>query len=123
MDYLILFKINHNIYTKYYIKFIFYIIDLKIFLICILLKKIFKIININECELVHIIEWNNKYIIVADYYNKSFKIIDIEENKMICDINGQHTDKLVSIKKIYHPLYGESLLSAADDNIIKLWII
>ena len=85
--------------------------------------KIFKIININKCYLAHIIEWNNKYIIVADYNNKSFKIIDAEENKMICDINGQHTDQLVSIKKIYHPLYGESLLSAADDNNIKLWII
>ena len=42
---------------------------------------------------------------------------------MICDINGQHTNKLKCIKKIYHPLYGESLLSAADDNTIKLWII
>ena len=64
-----------------------------------------------------------KYIIVGDYNNKSFKIIDIEENKVICDINGQHTDKAICIKKIYHPLYGESLLSAANDNTIKLWII
>ncbi len=86
-------------------------------------KKIFKVININKCELAHIIEWNNKYIIVADYNNKSFKIIDLEENKMICDINGQHTKELACIKKIYHPLYGESLLSAAGDNSIKLWVI
>ena len=54
---------------------------------------------------------------------KSFKIIDLEENKTICDINGQHTGKLVCIKKMYHPLYGESLLSAANDNTIKLWVI
>ena len=47
----------------------------------------------------------------------------LEENKMICDIIGQHTKKLACIKKIYHPLYGESLLSAAQDNTIKLWII
>ena len=86
-------------------------------------KKIFKVMNIGKCELVHIIEWNNKYIIVADVNNKSFKIIDLEENKMICDINGQHTEELKCIKKIYHPLYGESLLSAAQDNTIKLWII
>ena len=86
-------------------------------------KKIFKVINTNKCYLANIIEWNNKYIIVADYDNKSFKIIDLEENKIICDINGQHTDKVVCIKKVYHPLYGESLLSAAEDNIIKLWII
>ena len=86
-------------------------------------KKIYKTININKCKLAHIIDWNNKYIIVADYNNKSFKIIDLEENKMICNINGQHTDKLACVKKIYHPIYGESLLSAAQDNIIKLWII
>ena len=42
---------------------------------------------------------------------------------MIYDINGQHTDKVVCIKKIYHPVYGESLLSAAYDNTIKLWTI
>ena len=86
-------------------------------------KKIFKVINTNKCGLFNIIEWNNKYIIVADYDNKSFKIIDLEENKVICDIKGQHTDRLVCIKKIYHPIYGESLLSAANDNTIKLWII
>ena len=84
-------------------------------------KKIFKVINTNNCELGRIIEWNNKYIIVSDYNNKSLKIIDLEQNKMICDINGKHTDGLQCIKKVYHPLYGESLLSAANDNTIKLW--
>ena len=62
-------------------------------------KKIYKVINTNKCKLAHIIEWNNKYIIVADFNNKSFKIIDLEENKIICDINGQHTDEVVCIKK------------------------
>ena len=60
---------------------------------------------------------------MADVNNKSFKVIDLEENKIISDIGGQHTKEVKSIKKIYHPLYGESLLSAADDNIIKLWTI
>ena len=86
-------------------------------------KKIFKIINTNKCELAHIIEWNNKYIIVADYNNKSFKIIDLDENKIISDIGGQHTKDVVCIKKIYHPIYGESLLSSGEDKFIKLWTI
>ncbi len=85
--------------------------------------KKFRRFNTNNCELHHIIQWNNKFIIVADYNNKSFKIIDLEENKIICDINGQHSGNVKCIKKIYHPLYGESLLSAADDYTIKLWII
>ena len=59
---------------------------------------LFKIINTNKCILAHIIEWNNKYIIVADYKNISFKIIDLEENKIICDINGEHSDNVQCIK-------------------------
>ena len=58
------------------------------------------IFNNNKVELAHIIEWNNKYIIVADVNNKSFKIIDLEENKIISDIGGQHTDKVKCIKNI-----------------------
>jgi len=84
-------------------------------------KNIFKVININNCELFHIIQWNNKYIIVADGDNECFKIINLE-NGIIKDIE-QHTDGVKSIKKIYHPKYGESLLSAAKDNKIKLWSI
>ena len=85
-------------------------------------KNIFKVINTNKCNLHHIIQWNNKYIIVADYENECFKIINLE-NKIIKDIEKQHTDWVVCIKKIYHPKYGESLLSAADDKTIKLWSI
>ena len=86
-------------------------------------KNIFKIINIKECFLLHIIQWNDKYIIVADADNKSFKIIDVELKRVISDISGEHTDKVKCIKKIYHPIYGESLLSASGDCTIKLWVI
>ena len=89
-------------------------------------KKIFKVINTNgyiygSC-LAHIIKWDKKYIIVADFYNKSFKIIDID-NDSIFNINPEHKDKLVCVKKINHPKYGESLLSASQDETIKLWTI
>ena len=86
-------------------------------------KKIFKIINTNKYKLAHIIKWNNKYIIFADYNNKSFKIIDLDDNKIISDIGGQHTREVKCIKKIYHPIYGESLLSCGKDKYIKLWTI
>ena len=85
-------------------------------------KTIFKVINTNGCVLAHIIEWNKKYIIVADFNNKKFKIIDIENNS-INDIVPEHKDKLICIKKINHPIYGESLLSAGKDKTIKLWVI
>ena len=87
-------------------------------------KQIFKIINTGGRLLAHIIQWNDKYIIVADGFNKSFKIIDLEENRgVIQDISGKHTDKVKCIKKIYHPFYGESLLSSSGDKTIKLWAI
>ena len=85
-------------------------------------KKIYKTINTNGCELAHIIEWNKKYIIVADYNNKSFKIINIDDGS-IYNINTEHKDKLKCIKKVNHPIYGESLLTAANDKTIKLWTI
>ena len=82
-------------------------------------KNIFKVIDIKECKLAHIIEWNKKYIIVANYNNKLIKIIDIEKD-LITDIKSGHTKDLTCIKKINHPIYGESLLTAADDKIVKL---
>ena len=89
-------------------------------------KKIYKIINTNHNkkinELAHIIYWNNKYIIVADITNKSFKIIDLERNVVISNLKA-HNDDVICIKKVYHPIYGESLLSAGIDKKIKLWTI
>ncbi len=84
-------------------------------------KSIYKVINTNDCVLSNIIQWNNQYFIVADYDNKSFKIVDIEKEQIVKDISGQHTDKVPCVKKVYHPLYGESLLTAGQDNTIKLW--
>jgi len=68
-------------------------------------KNIFKVINTYNCYLYHIIQWNNKYIIVADCENKCFKIINLE-NEIIKDIKKQLTNYIVCIKKIYHPKYG-----------------
>ena len=84
-------------------------------------KSIYKVISTNDCVLCNIIQWNNEYSIVADYDNKSFKIIDFEKGQVVKDIKGEHTDKVPCVKKIYHPLYGESLLTAGQDNTIKLW--
>ena len=87
-----------------------------------MIKKLFQTFNTKGCRLAHFIEWNKKYFIVADRYNKSVKIIDTEKN-LIFDVNSKHSDELISVKKILHPIYGESLLTASRDRTIKLWTI
>ena len=88
-------------------------------------KNLYGTINCNTQNLGHMIKWNTKYIIVADLHNNSFIIIDIED----INTNVNNNDKikcgtnLISIKKIKHPLYGESLFIAGNDNIIRLWSI
>ena len=52
------------------------LMDILKYLICVI--KIFKVINTNNCYLYHIIQWNNKYTIVADRNNKFFKIINLK---------------------------------------------
>ena len=85
------------------------------------------IINTNGCLLTNIINWGNNYIIATDFHNKSFIIYHycFSNNMLIVDnfINICHNDKLVCIKKINHPIYGESLLGVTNDNRIKLWIL
>ena len=85
-------------------------------------KQFFNFIDTNGCKLAHIIQWNKKYIIAADYDNKSFKIIDLDNNS-IYNIDTEHKKGLCCVKKINHPKYGESLLTAANDKIIKIWSI
>ena len=86
-------------------------------------KKLVKYIYQGNFCLFHIIKWNDDYIIVADYNNNSFKIININSGGIVKDFKGIHSDAVKCIKKVFHPLYGESLLSSGEDKTIKLWII
>ena len=85
-------------------------------------KKIFKTIIINKSRLMKIIQWNKKYFIVSDLENKSIKIIDYEQNKVISDIKMNNC-KVQDFRKIFHPVYRESLLISTSDNKIKLWCL
>ena len=49
-----------------------------------------------------------------------FKIIDMENNS-ISDMKTNHKNKLICIKKINHPIFGQALLSSSFDGTIKLW--
>jgi hypothetical protein len=82
-----------------------------------LLKKI----KINDDCLKEICMWNNEYIFVG-CEDKTIKIIDINNEKIIKDLKG-HKNEVISIKIINHPKYGKSLISQGSGNdSIKLWI-
>lgn len=79
--------------------------------------------NKKAINLSYVLPWSEKYIIVCEYYNKGFKIIDIDNFKVVTSIKGKHLGQLISAKKFIHPIYGESLLTASQDNNIILWKI
>ena len=86
-------------------------------------KELFKSIFINDCIIGNFIQWNEKYIILVDGYINCLKIINLDIGKIINNIFSQYAKGILYIKKIYHPKYGESLISSGQDGIIKLWII
>ena len=89
-----------------------------------LYKKIINYnINTKGCGISCIIRWSERYFICADQENNSFKIIDIAQLKVINNIKiGKKIwDERILMKKIYHPQYGESLLTGDGNNSIKLW--
>ena len=86
-------------------------------------KNLFKVISLDGALLTDIIQWNEKYGIVCHFYRKHFFIIDLENYKIINKGDEVHDGYIKCIKKIYHPVYGESLLSADEKRNILLWSI
>ena len=89
-------------------------------------KKMISAINTEYCGISYIIRWSDIYYIIADQENYSFKIIDINQLKIITDNKIAIKNKakgVICIKKIYHSKYGESILTCDGDKEIKLWIV
>ena len=86
-------------------------------------KVLINSIDIEGSILCHIIQWDDKYAIVADYNGKSFRIINMETLKVEQNIGNSHTKEVKSIKKVRLPILGDFLLTAGNDNVIKLWSI
>ena len=84
-----------------------------------------KLVNIIDTKIImcHIVQWNEKYAIAADFEKKSFVIIDLEEKKVYNGIKDEHSMEVKCVKKIMHSQYGECLLTAGRDKVIKVWVI
>ena len=76
-------------------------------------------LKISNDKLFGICLWDNNYLFVG-CKDKTIKLIDIQNNKIISSLIG-HNDFVISIKKINHPQYGQCIISQGFDNKIKLW--
>ena len=131
---------NNTIYHKYddndnkgHYSIIIYSDDNKIKLIELSDDKNIRIWNFHSCELLDKIKvsknyslsglclWNNEYLFVG-CYDKTIKLIELNNGKIIKNLS-HHNNRVLTIKKIYHPEYGECLISQGLDKKIKLWIV
>ena len=68
-----------------------------------------------------VINWYDKYVIVAEKFNSSIIIIDLLQRKVINVLKNKNSSFVISLKKIIHPLFGQSILSSDIDKNIILW--
>ena len=79
--------------------------------------------KISKFELYNIIQWNENYALISGGANKTIKIFDLKKFKEVNNIETGHSSNVNCIKKIIHPIFGESLLTSGNDHKIKLWTI
>ena len=78
-------------------------------------------INVNYNWLYGLCLWNNNYIFVG-CNDKTIKAVEIN-NGLISKSFVAHSSKVITIKKFFHPKYGECLISQGFINDqIKIWI-
>ena len=83
----------------------------------ILLDKI----KIEETSIKKICLWNYKYLFIGSNGN-TIKILDLNKRKIVKSLIG-HNNNISNIQKIYHPLYGNCIISQGwFKDQIKLWI-
>jgi WD40 repeat protein len=83
--------------------------------------KLLKKIKVSNTKLYGICLWNNNCLFVG-CLDKAIKLLDLNNGEIIKNYYG-HTQEVITIKLIFHPIYGECLVShgAGYDRII-LWI-
>ena len=86
-------------------------------------KTLVKSIELEDVHLYSFIKWNNDYLLINDCLQRRILVLDLKDNyeiksKVLC--KEMFFDRF--IKKIEHPLFGESFLSIGIDWKIKLFI-
>lgn len=92
-----------------------------IYIIDLANKNYNKIIENKKNYFCNIMKWSSRYLIISDYKNKCFEVVDIIQKAIITEFKEKI--ELKCIKNFKHPIYGETLLTCGNDNKIKLWTI
>ncbi len=78
-------------------------------------------IKISDQGLRGICLWNNNYLFIG-CDDKTIKLIEIKNGLIVKCLDG-HTNEVITVKKIIHPIYGECLVSQnGGESHIKFWI-
>ena len=77
---------------------------------------------INDINLLNIVPWNNKYLLIIDENDNFIYVIDIISNIIVSKIVGcfKNNNKPIYYKKIMDKKYGESLLLWSNNRNISL---
>lgn len=83
----------------------------------------YKTITLEDVFLYSFVRWNDQYILVNDTLQRRILVIDMTDDykiksKVLCP--EFYFDRF--IKKVDHPVYGESILSVGIDWKIKLFV-
>ena len=82
--------------------------------------KLLMKIKVDNCRLFGLCLWNKDYLFVG-CLDGTLKLIEIKSSRIIKELNG-HNSIVLTIKKFYHPMFGECLVSQGSlDDPIRLW--
>ena len=101
--------------------FLFFISKFSLKIFDLYNKNIINSIEIKHSTIININPWNDNYLIIIA--KDSFQIIDFINYKTISIFYFGNLVNIKSIKRINHPVYGESILSCGDNKSITLWKI
>ena len=85
-------------------------------------KKLEQKIWTGGYNLLSMIQWSNDYLIFADNnINKAFKVLDINQMRIISSIGGKHKNPITCIKIIEHNEYGKCIITSSTDKTVIIW--
>ena len=87
-------------------------------------KKLAKKFFNRDYNLLSMIHFCDNYIIFADSNKeRAFKILEMNNLKLISKIGGKHTSPILCIKEIEYSEYGKCIITSGTDKSIIIWSI